>query len=620
MATATVTGNVRDLQFVGLNDRSPELVFEIDEQLVTQGAGNLLVAEPAKVIPAANGAFSIELQESLGTNPYIPYKVTVRWISQGMTREVSSESWRIVVPRGGGAIADMVAVVTPSHIITKGEPGADGASSPVTVEAARAAAEAAIDAADIVRGGQRRALQEVNGGPGNPYVHAMADAAGRVGFALKKAGAEAYAPGGIDTPRAGKVVDDGHQYGYAVADSAGRVSEIAVGRDGRFPTSTLSAWATRMGWGANTGNAGGATGATKLAGVALTLPDSANPTTTANNINVRLPILLGATAMEWRVHIRNYNDKTSTVYPGALSFTGVRFGEHARDGNGQLSGAFKAAPASIAGPFTTNGAGGEWVSDWVTDRPIKAQKDYLLSYGYTSASQPNYLASAGGWTTTSATDVAALEPVRTQVRSVPLDVWIEVKVAAETPVIATVGDSLSLGIQATLPVYDSWPAKHAVANGAIHSVYAIGGSQATDWVDIASRRLSKWEGCAKPNAVILALGNNDIFTYNVSLATMQERTLAVAGMARSYLADTVYLTTILPRIGASSSTQAVWSAFNKWLLTTLPAGARECFDFAERIANSSGDADPLWASTPSNFHLNTAGYARCAATVTHTLA
>lgn len=274
----------------------------------------------------------------------------------------------------------------------------------------------------------------------------------------------------------------------------------------------------------------------------------------------------------------------------------------------------------VAGAFTTNSAGGEWVSEWVTDRPIRHHKDYLLSYGYTSAVQPNYSASAGGWITTSAADVSALDPARTQVKSVPLDVWLEVKVAAETPVIATVGDSLSLGIQATLPVYDSWSAKHAVANGAIHSVYAIGGSQATDWVDTANRRLSKWEACAKPDAVILALGNNDIFSYNVSLATMQERTLAVAAMARSHLADAVYLTTILPRIGASAGPQSVWSAFNSWLLTTLPAGARECFDFAERIVNTSGDADVRWASTSTNFHLSTAGYARCASTITHTLA
>lgn len=460
----------------------------------------------------------------------------------------------------------------------------------------------------------REAPQRV--GTDSPYTHAWADSAGRIGAGLRRTGGELYVPGGIDTLRSGFRVFEGDVYHFVFADSAGRISDMAIDRQGRTPDFILESYADRMGWGSGGGGGGRAT---KLAGVALTLADSATPSTTLNDVTGRVPLMIGAPASEWRLHIRNYNDKTATAYPGALSFSGVYLGEHERDAQGNLSGAFKTAPRQVAGAFTSSAVGEEWVGPWVTDHPLKAGKDYLVSYGYTSAEQSNYLASSGGWTTTSSSDVAELTPIRTAVKSVPLDVWIEVRVPAETKVIGYIGDSLTLGIQATLPVYDSWAAKHAIASGAIHSVYAVGGTQATDWTDTAARRLAKWETLAKPDAVILALGNNDIFSYGVSLETMQARTLAVAAMARSFFCDRIYLTTILPRIDADPTAQAVWSGFNAWLLQTH-AGARMTFDFAERIADANGNADPRWASTSTNFHLNSAGYARCAATITHALA
>lgn len=234
MATATVTGNVRDLQFVGLNDRSPELVFEIDEQLVTQGAGNLLVAEPAKVTPASSGAFSIDLQESLGTNPYIPYKVTVRWISQGMPREASSDSWRVVVPRGGGAIANMIAVVTPSQIITRGEPGMDGNASPITVAAAKAAAEAAIADADLVNGSDPRLP---NFGSAPEVIAAVRDAAGRetwLGARTLDGGPTNHAMRHIGR-RAGLEQLESAEYLLALTDANRRVTDLAIrASDGQF--------------------------------------------------------------------------------------------------------------------------------------------------------------------------------------------------------------------------------------------------------------------------------------------------------------------------------------------------------------------------------------------------
>ena len=453
-------------------------------------------------------------------------------------------------------------------------------------------------------------------GQNTPYSHAWADSAGRLGVGLRTDGQELEVPGGIDTTRSGKRVYEGDAYAFAFSDAAGRIGDMCMDAQGRTPDWVLESYEARMGWGS-----GGGTNpvGTKLAGVALNHADSSTPSTTLNDVNARIPFMLGAEALEWRVHIRNYNDKTATAYAGALNFSGVYVGEHERDSEGLLSGAFKSTPVTVAGAFVSNSAGEEWVSQWMTSNPLEAHKDYLVSYGYSCPAQSNYVASAGGWTTSSATDAALLAPVRTSAKSVPLDVWIEVKVREDTKVVAYIGDSLTLGIQATLPAYDSWPAKHAVANGVIHSVYAIGGSQATDWTDTSARRLSKWSAMASPDAVVLALGNNDIFSYNVDLATMKARTIAVIAMARSFMSDAVYLTTVLPRIGAMPGAQDVWEQFNAWCLQT-PGGVRMTYDFAERIANAAGDTDPLWSSTPTNFHLSSAGYARCAATITHALA
>jgi hypothetical protein len=125
MALATVTGSLKDLSLVSLGNRSPELVFELDGDLVTAGSGTLIPDEPITVIPDSGGSFSVDLHPTADTNPYAPYKLTVNWQSKGINRSVTP-SWRIVVPTGGGAIASMIAIVTPTRIITKGDPGTPG--------------------------------------------------------------------------------------------------------------------------------------------------------------------------------------------------------------------------------------------------------------------------------------------------------------------------------------------------------------------------------------------------------------------------------------------------------------------------------------------------------------
>lgn len=491
------------------------------------------------------------------------------------------------------------------------------ADDPTVMQAVDDSLTTAIAGMDLVEGSDPHIPQDMDLGGDDPYTHVLASKSGKLGLGVRTRNAEVYMPGGTESPTSGLKVHDGFKYSWIFADHSGRIGELCQGYDGRIPSWVLNAWGERMGWAS-----GGSVDPSvlKTAGIALTLPDSTTPTTTMNDNNVRLPVLLGATAVEWRVHIRNFNDKNNIAFTGALSFTGIHIGRHEHGADGRVSGRFSTAPHQVAGSFSTASDGSEWVSDWVTDYPLLAQTDYLLSYGYTCApGQENYLASAGCWSTGDADDAAVTAPAVTEGKWAPFDVWLEVKVAGSTPVIMYLGDSLTVGIQSSLPVYDSWAAKHAVANGAINSVYAIGGSQATDWVSMANRRLNKWQALARPNAAVTALGNNDLYTHAVTLAEMQSRTVALAQMLRQNFCDPVYLTTVLPRIGADAGVKSAAQSFNDWVLQT-PAGARESFDFYERIADANGDADTKWSSTSTNFHLSTAGYARCAAAITHRLA
>jgi len=125
MALATVTGYLKDVGLVSLGNRAPELVFEIDEDMVTAGSGTLIPQEPVSVTPASDGSFSVDLHPSTATNPYALYRLTVNWQSKGISRSITPK-WRLLVPDAGGPIADMIAMNFPNKVVTKGDRGTDG--------------------------------------------------------------------------------------------------------------------------------------------------------------------------------------------------------------------------------------------------------------------------------------------------------------------------------------------------------------------------------------------------------------------------------------------------------------------------------------------------------------
>jgi predicted RecA/RadA family phage recombinase len=171
MALATVTGSLKDVGLVSLGNRASELLFEPDLDVVTAGSGTLIPQEPIRVVPASDGSFSVDLHPSEETNPFTPYKLTINWQSWGVTRTVSP-NWRIFVPTGGGAIASMIADVTPAKVITKGDKGDNGnvlqqaaidalVAKDVTLVAADTALGVRIDSADTKNAAQDGRLTSI---------------------------------------------------------------------------------------------------------------------------------------------------------------------------------------------------------------------------------------------------------------------------------------------------------------------------------------------------------------------------------------------------------------------------------------------------------------------------
>lgn len=345
------------------------------------------------------------------------------------------------------------------------------------------------------------------------------------------------------------------------------------------------------------GSASGATSASGLKLVPLALTLGAPDATGKTSATYRHPIQFNAPLVRWRLHVRNANPKSGVAHADAVSFSGLWLGTHAGDG------AYASAPKQIVPAFTTAADGSEWVSPWLTDNIGDNQK-LLLEYGYTVANAP--FALAGGCYEVPANKAGDMAQSVTRSVTAPFDMWIEAETYAATPVVAVLGDSLSSGIGATLPVFDSMISQYMRAFGGLPVHYAASGDHMYSWGNDATYKITRWDSLARPDALIWALGSNDVF-LGADLATLQSRFGQVLARMKSKV-GAIYLASITPRTSvADGAAEQTRRSYNAWLKTQVPSVGRQLFDFVSPV--SADDETLLPEFDSDGIHLKTAGYA-----------
>lgn len=349
--------------------------------------------------------------------------------------------------------------------------------------------------------------------------------------------------------------------------------------------------------------------------LALTAGGGPTPTLTADIVHGRLPVRPPVTIRRWRAHLRNYNYRDAQAYAGALSFTGLVVGPAALDAQGRPTGAFASAPTQVMGAAVSPSNAAELATPWTSIELVVGQ-DYLVAYAYTGATgQVSYLATGGGWLGSDSSTLAALAPTLVKQQYMPLDVWLEVECDPGTPVVAYFGDSLTIGVAADLPMYDSYPMRHAQAHGHLPVVYGASGSAMNLWTNAGSGQITRWAGFTKPDRLYWSMGSNDIF-QPVDIATLRARFAAAWPVITGATSRNVILTTILPRLNAAAAAEAVRKEWNAILTDELPGGAVMTVDAAASVtASDAGTLDTRWRADAGNLHMSKQGYAKFASTL-----
>lgn len=304
-----------------------------------------------------------------------------------------------------------------------------------------------------------------------------------------------------------------------------------------------------------------------------------------------------------RVHVSNRNPGNQ-VNGGANNLLGVKIGK--ADAAGAMSDMREVIPA---GALPTDGT--ELVSSWV-DSPA-GDGDYLgITLGWTGGVSQQVMDS-GGWTqvTDAGWDAPSVDGwMRKDV--MPFYVWIEAEVPARAPVVAGLGDSITVGRATTDPVQDSWLAVYCREMGALPLFFAQSGSSMSHWGVTDPRWASYYPGVDfTPDVLVFALGQNNMLDGQ-TLAQQQQRFGNVrAAYSTMWPSVPVFLCGVTPSSSKSEEVAVVRRAFNDWL-RTLPNGERGYFDFPAAVGDPT-DSFLLPEFQGDTLHPNTAGHAAMAA-------
>lgn len=311
----------------------------------------------------------------------------------------------------------------------------------------------------------------------------------------------------------------------------------------------------------------------------------------------------GAPVSRFKVHVRNINPYTGTMgddIPVEIKGVGL-------NANGVLS-----SEKTLGLKGTAKGSD-DFATDWI-DAPLEAGKEYGIRMNYTGSSTAKIVINAGGsYITSNPASIWAYN-------GAPFHIWLEAETPASTKIYTFGGDSLTGGIGATLPVFDSWAYQLSRTQGVLPVMYAATGSYFDDWIDGSNPyRLTVWDGArfAKGDVLFQNMGSNNIFVGN-SLSAMQTKSKSYTSVMKSKVKSgaPVVTTAILPRNSkpASDATEQTRIQYNSWLAgKPVDIGATKHVDFIS-VISTDNDNIPT-EKTTDGVHLTTASYADIAASV-----
>lgn len=220
----------------------------------------------------------------------------------------------------------------------------------------------------------------------------------------------------------------------------------------------------------------------------------------------------------------------------------------------------------------------------------------------------------GGWVTDNAADWNVPAPAALKAtRSGHLNIWLELVVDEETPVIMYFGDSISSGVSARLGVYDSWPNKHALAHGHIATHYTNSGTKMEAHLDPALymwHRYDTAENLAKPDGCWFAMGSNDIFG-GATFEQMLDRFDQCLTIIENNFTHNIGAMTVKARHDSDSPDEPTRKAWNEYLLTTAPERVVLTADPAALMIGADGNTlDKKYTASDTDIHFTAAGYSR----------
>ncbi|MFJ4026017.1 hypothetical protein ACIPWF_00825 [Paenarthrobacter sp. NPDC089989] len=126
MPLETVTFKLSDFGLEPIAGLQPEIEFQPSDPGLGTG-GKLMATAPIRAVPDSNGNGTLQLHTTDDILPAgVHYKIVIRWLDgKGKFIRADNPNWKLQVPAGGGAIADLARLpLGPALVITSPTPPA----------------------------------------------------------------------------------------------------------------------------------------------------------------------------------------------------------------------------------------------------------------------------------------------------------------------------------------------------------------------------------------------------------------------------------------------------------------------------------------------------------------